>query len=129
MGLRDDTLIIYVVGDNGPSGEGSLTGTLNNMKTQLGLLDDVSFMLEAHRRDRRPPAREPLPVGWCWAGSSPFQWMKQVGVALRRNAQRPGHVVAQGHRRPRRPALAVPPLHRPRADDPRGRPESPSRAK
>jgi hypothetical protein len=26
---RDDTLIIYVVGDNGPSGEGSLTGTLN----------------------------------------------------------------------------------------------------
>src|SRR5678809_208563 len=46
LGLRDDTLIIYVVGDNGASGEGSLTGTLNNMKTQLGLLDDVSFMLE-----------------------------------------------------------------------------------
>src|SRR4029453_12179318 len=46
MGLRDDTLIIYMVGDNGPSGEGSLTGTLNNMKTQLGLLDDVSFMVQ-----------------------------------------------------------------------------------
>jgi arylsulfatase A-like enzyme len=35
MGLRDDTLIIYVVGDNGPSAEGTLTGTLNVMRTML----------------------------------------------------------------------------------------------
>jgi arylsulfatase A-like enzyme len=44
MGLRDNTLIVYCVGDNGPSAEGSLTGTLNNMKTQLGLKDDVKSM-------------------------------------------------------------------------------------
>jgi len=78
MGLRDDTLIIYVVGDNGPSGEGSLTGTLNNMKTQLGLLDDVSFMLERIDELGGPLHENHYPVGWCWAGSSPFQWMKQV---------------------------------------------------
>ena len=78
MGLRDDTLIIYMVGDNGPSGEGSLTGTLNNMKTQLGLLDDVPYMLE-HLDEIGGPLHEThYPVGWCWAGSSPFQWMKQV---------------------------------------------------
>jgi arylsulfatase len=78
MGLRDDTLIIYVVGDNGPSGEGSLTGTLNNMKTQLGLLDDVSFMLKHIDEIGGPLHENHYPVGWCWAGSSPFQWMKQV---------------------------------------------------
>jgi arylsulfatase A-like enzyme len=78
MGLRDDTLIIYVVGDNGPSGEGSLTGTLNNMKTQLGLLDDVSFMLKRIDELGGPLHENHYPVGWCWAGSSPFQWMKQV---------------------------------------------------
>jgi arylsulfatase A-like enzyme len=78
MGLRDDTLIIYIVGDNGPSGEGSLTGTLNNMKTQLGLLDDVSFMLKHIDEIGGPLHENHYPVGWCWAGSSPFQWMKQV---------------------------------------------------
>src|SRR4029078_3089857 len=78
MGLRDNTLIIYVVGDNGPSGEGSLTGTLNNMKTQLGLLDDVSSMLKRIDEIGGPLQENHYPVGWCWAGSSPFQWMKQV---------------------------------------------------
>jgi arylsulfatase A-like enzyme len=78
MGLRDDTLIIYVVGDNGPSAEGSLTGTLNNMKTQLGLLDDVSFMLQRIDEIGGPLHENHYPVGWSWAGSSPFQWMKQV---------------------------------------------------
>jgi arylsulfatase A-like enzyme len=78
MGLRDDTLIIYVVGDNGPSAEGSLTGTLNNMKTQLGLPDDVSKMIEHIDEIGGPQHENHYPVGWCWAGSSPFQWMKQV---------------------------------------------------
>ncbi len=78
MGLRDDTLIIYVVGDNGPSAEGSLTGTLNNMKSQLGLLDDVSTMLKRIDDIGGPTTENHYPVGWAWAGSSPFQWMKQV---------------------------------------------------
>jgi arylsulfatase len=78
MGLRDNTLVVYMVGDNGPSGEGSLTGTLNNMKTQLGLLDDVSYMLEHIDELGGPLHENHYPVGWCWAGSSPFQWMKQV---------------------------------------------------
>jgi arylsulfatase len=78
MGLRDNTLIIYIVGDNGPSAEGSLTGTLNNMKTQLGLLDDVSSMLKHIDEIGGPLHENHYPVGWCWAGSSPFQWMKQV---------------------------------------------------
>jgi arylsulfatase A-like enzyme len=78
MGLRDDTLIIYVVGDNGPSAEGSLTGTLNGMKSQLGLLDDPSEMLKRIDDLGGPQCDNHYPVGWAWAGSSPFQWMKQV---------------------------------------------------
>jgi arylsulfatase A-like enzyme len=78
MGLRDDTLIIYIVGDNGPSGEGSLTGTLNALKSQLGLLDDVPTMLKHIDEIGGPLHENHYPVGWCWAGSSPFQWMKQV---------------------------------------------------
>jgi arylsulfatase A-like enzyme len=78
MGQRDNTLIIYCVGDNGPSAEGSLTGTLNNMKTQLGLKDDVASMLEHIDEIGGPLHENHYPVGWCWAGSSPFQWMKQV---------------------------------------------------
>jgi arylsulfatase A-like enzyme len=78
MGLRDDTLIIYIVGDNGPSAEGSLTGTLNALKSQLGLLDDVPTMLKHIDEIGGPQHENHYPVGWCWAGSSPFQWMKQV---------------------------------------------------
>jgi arylsulfatase A-like enzyme len=78
MGLRDNTFIIYCVGDNGPSAEGSLTGTLNNMKTQLGLKDDVVSMLKHIDEIGGPLHENHYPVGWCWAGSSPFQWMKQV---------------------------------------------------
>jgi arylsulfatase A-like enzyme len=78
MGLRDDTLIIYIVGDNGPSAEGTLTGTLNVMRTMLGLKDDVTTMLKHIDGIGGPEFENHYPVGWCWAGSSPFQWMKQV---------------------------------------------------
>jgi arylsulfatase len=78
MKLRDNTLIIYVVGDNGPSAEGSLSGTLNNMKTQQGFPDDVAHMLEHIDDIGGPRFENHYPVPWCWAGSSPFQWMKQV---------------------------------------------------
>jgi arylsulfatase A-like enzyme len=74
----DNTLIIYIAGDNGPSAEGSLTGTLNNMMTQNGVPDTVENQL-AHIDEIGGPEHENhYPVGWAWAGSSPFQWMKRV---------------------------------------------------
>src|SRR5262252_9125511 len=78
MSLRDDTLIIYIVGDNGPSAEGTLTGTLNVMRTMLGLEDTPSTMVKHIDEIGGPQFENHYPVGWCWAGSSPFQWMKQV---------------------------------------------------
>ncbi len=78
LGVADNTLVVYIIGDNGPSAEGTLTGTLNNMKTQHGFSDDLETML-AHIDEIGGPNHENhYPVPWCWAGSSPFQWMKQV---------------------------------------------------
>lgn len=75
---RDNTLIIYQVGDNGPSAEGSLQGTINNMKTQQGFVDDVATMLAKIDEIGGPNHENHYPVPWCWAGSSPLKWMKQV---------------------------------------------------
>jgi len=74
----DNTLVIYIAGDNGPSAEGSLTGTLNNMMTQNGIADTVEDQLAKIDEIGGPLHENHFPVGWAWAGSSPFQWMKRV---------------------------------------------------
>ncbi|MGH8585086.1 MAG: arylsulfatase [Gammaproteobacteria bacterium] len=74
----DNSLIIYIAGDNGPSAEGSVTGTLNNMMTQSGIPDTVAGQLPKIDEIGGPLHENHYPVGWAWAGSSPFQWMKRV---------------------------------------------------
>ena len=75
---NDNTLTFYIAGDNGPSAEGSLTGTLNNMMTQNGIPDTVEGQLPHVDEIGGPLHENHYPVGWSWAGSSPFQWMKRV---------------------------------------------------
>ncbi|KAA5542709.1 sulfatase-like hydrolase/transferase [Roseiconus nitratireducens] len=74
----ENTMIVYVAGDNGPSAEGSLTGTTNNVMTQNGIPDTVEAQLEEMEEIGGPKHENHFPVGWAWAGSSPFQWMKRV---------------------------------------------------
>jgi arylsulfatase len=74
----DNTLILYIAGDNGPSAEGSLTGTLNNMMTQSGIPDTVQGQLPVIDEIGGPKHENHYPVGWSWAGSAPFKWMKRV---------------------------------------------------
>ncbi len=74
----DNTLIMYIVGDNGPSAEGSATGTLNNIMTQNGIPDTVEGQLPKLDEIGGPLHENHYPVSWSWAGSSPFQWMKRV---------------------------------------------------
>jgi len=75
---KDNTLIFYIAGDNGPSAEGSITGTLNNMMTQSGIPDTVERQLAVIDEIGGPLHENHYPVGWSWAGSAPFQWMKRV---------------------------------------------------
>ena len=77
-GEMDNTLIFYIVGDNGASGEGGLEGTVNEIASingiQLGLAG-----LEAKFDEIGGPETEPhVPSAWAWAANTPFQWTKQV---------------------------------------------------
>jgi arylsulfatase len=74
----DNTMIIYVAGDNGPSAEGTLTGTRNSMMTMNGVNDSVEAQLPLIDKLGGPETDPHYPVGWAWAGSSPFQWTKRV---------------------------------------------------
>ena len=78
VGIRADTLVVLIVGDNGPSPEGGLTGTINNMATQNGLPDSVEAILPFIDELGGPLHENHYPVGWAHAGSAPFQGMKQV---------------------------------------------------
>ncbi len=74
----DNTLILLMLGDNGCSAEGGLTGTLNNMATQNGFPDDVPTMLKVIDEIGGPKHENHFSVGWAWAFDTPFQWTKQV---------------------------------------------------
>jgi len=74
----DNTLTILILGDNGCSAEGGLTGTMNNMATQNGFPDSVSEMLEHIDELGGPLHENHFTVGWAWAVDSPYQWTKQV---------------------------------------------------
>jgi len=79
MGKLDNTLIIYISGDNGTSAEGTLEGTPNQMTAYNGILDlpEVELLryYEAWGSDKTYPH---MSVAWSWAFDTPFKWTKQV---------------------------------------------------
>jgi arylsulfatase len=74
----DNTLIFYIVGDNGASSEGGFAGTVNEVMNLNGipsrLEDNMKILADIGGPDTEPH----YPVGWAWAGNAPFQWVKQV---------------------------------------------------
>jgi arylsulfatase A-like enzyme len=77
-GVYDNTLIIYIAGDNGMSAEGGLEGTLNEM-TAFNGVPDTTANIVAHADEIGGPNSFPhIPVGWALAGDTPFQWTKQI---------------------------------------------------
>jgi arylsulfatase A-like enzyme len=88
MGELDNTLVIYIWGDNGASLEGSLTGTFNEctMLNGIPLTDEQQLQLvlkwgglEAWGSEMLAPHYS---AAWAWAGNCPFQWGKQVASHL-----------------------------------------------
>jgi len=78
MGKLDNTLIIYIEGDNGTSAEGTLYGTPNEVAPLNGVTIPVNAQLlfyEAWGSDKTYPH---MSVGWAWAFDTPFKWTKQV---------------------------------------------------
>ncbi len=78
MGELDNTLIIYIAGDNGASAEGGPEGTYNEMMALNGIVGNASQMM-GHLDDWGSASTFPhYAIGWAWAGDSPFQWTKQI---------------------------------------------------
>jgi arylsulfatase A-like enzyme len=78
MGELDNTLFIYVVGDNGSSAEGGPDGSYNEILALNGIISDVPSQL-THIDDWGGPTTFPhFSIGWAHAGNTPFQWTKQV---------------------------------------------------
>ena len=88
LGELDNTLVIWIWGDNGASIEGSLTGSFNELTMQNGipLTDEMQMQLaerygglEAWGGAMMDPHYS---AAWAWAGNTPFQWGKQMGSHL-----------------------------------------------
>ena len=78
MHEMDNTLFIYIVGDNGASAEGGPSGAYNEIMALNGIIADPSQMLP-HIDDWGSANTFPhYAIGWAWAGDAPLQWTKQV---------------------------------------------------
>ena len=125
MGELDNTLVIYIFGDNGASLEGTLTGSFNELTMQNGIAltpeQQLSLIeqyggLDAWGTDAYAPH---YAAAWAWAGNTPFQWGKQVASHL--GGTRNGMVVSWPERIKDAGGLRTQftHVHRHRADDPR----------
>jgi arylsulfatase len=83
MSEFDDTLIIFVQGDNGASAEGALHGTLNELGHLVNEIEEpVEYFLEMLDEMGGPMSYQTYPTGWAWSVDAPFQWTKTVGSHL-----------------------------------------------
>ena len=78
MGELDNTLILYVVGDNGSSAEGGMVGMFNEMTYFNGVEETVPDMLKNIDKWGGPETFPHMAAGWAVAGNTPFMWTKQV---------------------------------------------------
>jgi arylsulfatase len=78
--ILDDTLIYYIIGDNGASAEGTLNGTYNEMINFNGggALETPEFLMARLDKLGGPESYNHFAVGWAHAMNAPYQWTKQV---------------------------------------------------
>ena len=78
--LLDDTLIIYIIGDNGASAEGTINGAFNEMANFNGLasIETPEYLLSKMDELGGPNSYNHYSVGWAHAMCTPYQWTKQV---------------------------------------------------
>lgn len=78
LGVRDDTLIIYILGDNGASAEGGIHGSTNEFIGHNGMEDSPARVLELGERLGGPDSNPHYPSSWALSLNTPYQWAKQV---------------------------------------------------
>jgi arylsulfatase len=78
MGKLENTLVIYIQGDNGASGEGTLQGLLNEASIMNNIPEDFTQVLTRMDELGSGTTLNHYPVGWAHAMDTPFQWTKQI---------------------------------------------------
>jgi arylsulfatase A-like enzyme len=78
LGVWENTLFIYVTGDNGASAEGTLHGVWSAPSFQNGFPEDPEWLLEHLDDFGSAQSENHFNAAWAWALDSPFQWTKQV---------------------------------------------------
>jgi arylsulfatase A-like enzyme len=80
LGILEDTLVYYIIGDNGASAEGTINGTFNEMINFNGAaaLETPEFMTARLEEFGGPDSYNHYAVGWAHAMDTPYQWTKQV---------------------------------------------------
>ena len=102
MGKLDNTLIIYINGDNGTSAEGGPLGTPNEVAFFNGLNKlPVDVQLKWYDVWGTEMTYNHMSAGWAWAFDTPFSWFKQIashlgGVRQGMAISWPGHITDKG---------------------------------
>jgi arylsulfatase len=78
QGELDNTLVIYIQGDNGASAEGGMQGLLNEMTVFNAIPEDMKEVVRRMNELGGPTTFNHYPVGWAHAMDTPFQWTKQI---------------------------------------------------
>src|SRR5206468_963039 len=80
IGVLEDTLVYYIIGDNGASAEGTPNGCFNELVVLNGAagLETTEFMVSKIDLFGTPEAYNHYAVGWAHAMDTPYQWTKQV---------------------------------------------------
>ena len=74
----DDTVFLYILGDNGASAEGGIHGNFNEIAALNGVHDSTENILRRLDEIGGPTAYNHYPAGWAHAMDTPYQWTKQV---------------------------------------------------
>jgi arylsulfatase len=82
MGKLDDTLIIYINGDNGTSAEGGPIGTPNEVAFFNGVTVPVDVQMKWYDAWGTEATYNHMSAGWSWAFDTPFTWFKQNASKL-----------------------------------------------
>lgn len=101
QGKLDNTLIIYIEGDNGTSAEGSTIGTAFDLAAIQGINMPVADQLKYYDAWGDATTQPHMSVAWSWAFDTPFKWTKQIASHFGGTRQGmamswPGHITDKG---------------------------------
>jgi len=82
LGQLENTLVFYILGDNGASAEGGMNGVFNEMSYFNGVHEQLADIMKHYDELGGPLSYSHMAAGWAVAGDTPFTWTKQVASSF-----------------------------------------------